>query len=550
MASSVAVEHPNRLDRLSLARVQAEAVRFTNQPFLAPTQRMETNGEHPARHHGIYTRYSGYRCVHSVFSEVPMRQLLSLLLFLLLCLGLPFEALARSFDLYPATLTRTENTDSNVRARGYLVTIRETTDIAGLDWWVNIPTGTTCTGNVWDAVGTTVLYAGTMVSGSGVEQWVRSEIDFTLVAGSSYHVGFSCSTTTFAMDWYGDGSIGDVGPLPPYLDSRVGRYDSTSSGNLTNSTQVRTLMRVVHHLDLGPTTLTGTIVDTNVSRGFRAVVNTSTTISALEIQGMLPVGGSVAARIYDASGTLLRSGSVVPGNGVHFNYRSAFTPLTLAAGSTYYFVFYHPSSFTWDYANSGGTTPRTVGIFLSGVVSCASGSDVYPGGFCSNSFIQAAYVILQPSDGDADGVSDLGDNCPFVANTTQTNADGDVPGDACDTCTDLDGDGYGNLSYPLNTCTDDCNDTAVGTNPGATEVVGNLIDEDCSGWAACFQDSDNDTYGSTTVVANGKAATGGVSSISCGVNNTDLMDDTAGWDGGRGQSRRRGLLGLGGLLSR
>lgn len=55
------------------------------------------------------------------------------------------------------------------------------------------------------------------------------------------------------------------------------------------------------------------------------------------------------------------------------------------------------------------------------------------------------------TDTDLDGVDDANDNCPFVQNPLQANADGDALGDACDNCpytanddqADSDGDGYG-----------------------------------------------------------------------------------------------------------
>jgi hypothetical protein len=40
-------------------------------------------------------------------------------------------------------------------------------------------------------------------------------------------------------------------------------------------------------------------------------------------------------------------------------------------------------------------------------------------------------------DGDGDGVCDQVDNCPLVANPTQTDSDGDGVGDACDPCTNV-----------------------------------------------------------------------------------------------------------------
>ena len=51
-----------------------------------------------------------------------------------------------------------------------------------------------------------------------------------------------------------------------------------------------------------------------------------------------------------------------------------------------------------------------------------------------------------------------------------------------DTCTDNDSDGYGNpgsLSCAAGSATTDCDDTEWAVNPGATEICGNGIDDDC-----------------------------------------------------------------------
>ena len=58
-------------------------------------------------------------------------------------------------------------------------------------------------------------------------------------------------------------------------------------------------------------------------------------------------------------------------------------------------------------------------------------------------------------DPDGDNVPTERDNCPTTANPAQEDADGDGRGDACDVCTDTDGDDYGDPGYPVNTCEQD-----------------------------------------------------------------------------------------------
>jgi len=65
-------------------------------------------------------------------------------------------------------------------------------------------------------------------------------------------------------------------------------------------------------------------------------------------------------------------------------------------------------------------------------------------------------IITPASDGDHDGVPDVSDNCPAVANPDQANEDGDRFGDACDPCpqisdnapVDTDHDGIGDACDP------------------------------------------------------------------------------------------------------
>lgn len=88
------------------------------------------------------------------------------------------------------------------------------------------------------------------------------------------------------------------------------------------------------------------------------------------------------------------------------------------------------------------------------------------------------------TDTDLDGVGDACDNCPTFSNPSQSDGDGDGDGDACDTCTDLDGDGFG---APLgSTCLFgpqiDCDDSDPAINPAAPDICDGL-DNNCSGTA-------------------------------------------------------------------
>jgi len=86
----------------------------------------------------------------------------------------------------------------------------------------------------------------------------------------------------------------------------------------------------------------------------------------------------------------------------------------------------------------------------------------------------AAYVFWLRADVDGDGVPNLQDNCPTVANPEQEDADGDGAGDACDD--DVDGDGVPND-------TDNCPFT-----PNSDQR-----DTDADGLGdACDEDIDND----------------------------------------------------------
>ncbi len=88
-------------------------------------------------------------------------------------------------------------------------------------------------------------------------------------------------------------------------------------------------------------------------------------------------------------------------------------------------------------------------------------------------------------DSDADGVGDACDNCPFNANATQVDEDKDGVGDDCDKCP--------TASDPRHTVPTDCNADGATTDPD--EVLGKQCDTDGDGLGnACDPDIDADGH--------------------------------------------------------
>ena len=75
---------------------------------------------------------------------------------------------------------------------------------------------------------------------------------------------------------------------------------------------------------------------------------------------------------------------------------------------------------------------------------------------------------------------------------------------------DADGDGYGNVNLTVSACSaptgytsisGDCNDADNTIYPGATEIPGDEIDQNCDNAETCYADADNDGYRTTSTVA-------------------------------------------------
>ena len=100
---------------------------------------------------------------------------------------------------------------------------------------------------------------------------------------------------------------------------------------------------------------------------------------------------------------------------------------------------------------------------------------------------------------------------------------------------DVDGDGFGDLGAPVIGCTPppgavpdstDCDDANAAVNPLATEVAGNLVDEDCDGVIGCFADVDMDGFGDVMVIPDDGDGTC-LAADGEGINSSDCDDGNA-----------------------
>jgi hypothetical protein len=145
-------------------------------------------------------------------------------------------------------------------------------------------------------------------------------------------------------------------------------------------------------------------------------------------------------------------------------------------------LYAHPSSADGDFdlrirygINDGDsyTVPPGIPGFVLGANSAAVASPLladtdYFYHFCGGKLSATECGAAAP-DADHDGVPDSSDNCPAVANPTQTDIDGDGIGDACDNCPKV-------------------------SNPDQKDSNGNGIGDACEVPVVkrCYVDSDND----------------------------------------------------------
>ncbi len=132
----------------------------------------------------------------------------------------------------------------------------------------------------------------------------------------------------------------------------------------------------------------------------------------------------------------------------------------------------------------------------------------------------------------AAGVCDVAEACDGVNNACP--ADQGLPLNYT-YYADSDGDTYGNpataeadcrATAPAGRSADntDCNDASAAVHPGATEVPGDGIDEDCNGAELCYTDGDHDAYGTLPTVSSTNLACNTLGEAAVG---TDCNDGDA-----------------------
>jgi len=111
--------------------------------------------------------------------------------------------------------------------------------------------------------------------------------------------------------------------------------------------------------------------------------------------------------------------------------------------------------------------------------------------------------------------------------------------DGVDSCYfDADGDSFGSnvvvtdnnldcsdASFPSTSVNNlDCNDAAVAISPGAPELIGDSIDQNCNLVDSCYLDADGDSFGVNVVVEDNNLDCSDASAPNTSVNNLDCND--------------------------
>ncbi len=262
----------------------------------------------------------------------------------------------------------------------------------------------------------------------------------------------------------------------------------------------------------------------------------------------------VIARYVSASGAPLGGAfdvSADAGEEAHVSLAGGGAGLTLAA----YRSIDTTSTGTTERIAGGRITADEDGDGYSGFLADCNDADatVYPGApaLCdgqNNDCDAAGWPAVagtNEADDDLDAFSECGGDCndtlasmyPGAPEIAGDGIDQDCNGvDAALCHLDADLDGFGSTTTVVATdgdCLDpgesllstDCNDASAGAYPGAPEIAGDGVDQDCNDYdtVICFADADVDGYGSpvTLLAADGDCTDPGESTLSSDCNDAD-----------------------------
>lgn len=165
-------------------------------------------------------------------------------------------------------------------------------------------------------------------------------------------------------------------------------------------------------------------------------------------------------------------------------------------------------------------------VSMAGDVNKDGYGDVIIGAFGTTSNRGAAYVFHGNCvDGDGDGFCppkdcDDSDNKTFPGSAEKDSA--------TDCMSDADGDGYGDAAPASGvTAGTDCDDSASGVSPGATEIVADGVDQTCDGVELCYVDDDNDGFRGSATVSSSDSDCADAGEVDGSYPSGDCADDDA-----------------------
>ena len=167
-------------------------------------------------------------------------------------------------------------------------------------------------------------------------------------------------------------------------------------------------------------------------------------------------------------------------------------------------------------ADDDGYRPGTTTVSSSDADCSDSGEALAsePDGDCDDTDASVNPGVSEVPGDEVDQDCDGGEDCYEDVDGDSYRTSSTVPS-ADDDCTDSG-------EAPSSMASGDCDDSDASINPGATELVGDEVDQDCDGEELCYMDADRDDYRTATTLTSGDTdcsdageATSGLASGDC-----------------------------------